>query len=114
MRLDSFLIICTALLVSMTGSLLVVILMNSARPQFAIVDMQALITLQTASLAATSSSDIILTQQGKRAAHHILTTIRAWGRAHNMIIFSKSHCLSSLPEVTADIAHVLQGANHAD
>ena len=114
MKLDMALMLVLAFLAGLVSSVIVVTLIERAKPQFAVVDMKALIAQQTARLIASQTSEVELTTRGREAARHILSTIRIWGRAHNMILFSKSHCLSSLPEVTAEIEHVLRGERYAD
>ena len=113
MKLDIALMLVLACLSGLISSLIVVTLIERAKPQFAIVDMKALIEQQTARLIASKAPEVELTTRGREAARHILSTLRAWGQAHNLILLSKSQCLSHFPEVTAEIQQVLQGEQNA-
>ena len=114
MKLDIALMLVLACLSGLIGSLIVVTLIERVKPQFAVVDLKKLIQQQTARLVASKAPEAELATRGREAAQHILSTIRAWGHAHNFILLSKSQCLSHFPEVTAEIEYVLQGVDHAD
>lgn len=113
MKIDIALTLGIAFLFGFMGCVIVLILIERAQPQFAVVDIKALIEQQTARLIASKVSEAELTTRGQEAVRHVLHTLNVWGRDHNRILLAKSQCLSHFPEVTTEIQQVLEDKDHA-